>query len=37
MTLPDMITKIRTFWFGLTGMSRWTIVIIFVIIIIGLM
>ena len=32
MTLPDMVTKIRTFWFGLTGMSRWIIIIIFVII-----
>ena len=32
MTLPDMITKIRTFWFGLTEMSKWIIVIIFVII-----
>ena len=29
MTLPDMITKIRTFWFELTGMSRWIIIIIF--------
>ena len=36
MTLPDIITKIKTFWCGLTEMSRWIIVIIFVIILLSM-